>query len=158
MNQIKRLCIDNICMSSRIHIELVLNKQKYQTRVKCIWKWRHLNIPLKYLKSLVKSFFNSLKFNYCFACNLNHIKYASVFLFIYKFQMNWIGCLCFFHRILIILKLFILSFLHLGYPMNYTLDSRFSFNDHTILSMVVNFKEVHPFPNCITSVNVSVLE
>lgn len=70
MNQLKRLCIDNICMSSRIHIELVFHKQIYQTRVKCIWKWRHLNIPLKYLKSLVKSFFNSLKLNYCFACNL----------------------------------------------------------------------------------------
>lgn len=41
--------------------------------------------------------------------------------------------------------------------MNNTLDSRFSFNDYTILSIGVDFKEVHPFPNCTTSVNVSVL-
>ncbi|XP_071172969.1 uncharacterized protein [Mytilus edulis] len=40
------------------------------------------------------------------------------------------------------------------YPINnYTLHRRFSFNDHTILSMGVDFKEVHPFPNCTTSVN-----
>ncbi|XP_063443328.1 uncharacterized protein LOC134723706 [Mytilus trossulus] len=38
-------------------------------------------------------------------------------------------------------------------PMNNTLDSQFSFNDHTTLSMGVDFKEVHPFPNCTTSVN-----
>ncbi|XP_052062846.1 uncharacterized protein LOC127702610 isoform X1 [Mytilus californianus] len=39
------------------------------------------------------------------------------------------------------------------YPMNSTLDSRYSFNDHTILTMGVDFKEVHPYPNCTTSFN-----
>ncbi|XP_052062851.1 uncharacterized protein LOC127702610 isoform X3 [Mytilus californianus] len=37
------------------------------------------------------------------------------------------------------------------YPMNNTLDSRYSINDHKTLTIRVDFKEVHPYPNCTIS-------